>query len=63
MGTKRNRVVCVAIFMIIRQMNKMKKEEEAPPAVPTTKDCPLCLSAIPIKATRCAHCTAEVASA
>jgi large conductance mechanosensitive channel len=56
-------IIAFAIFMVIRAMNKMKRKEEAPPAEPTTKDCPQCLSSIPIKATRCAHCTSEVGSA
>ncbi|HLN92033.1 MAG TPA: large conductance mechanosensitive channel protein MscL, partial [Patescibacteria group bacterium] len=41
-------------------MNSMKKKEEAPPA---TKECPHCLSTIPIKATRCGHCTSELRAA
>jgi large conductance mechanosensitive channel len=49
-------IVAFAIFMVIRAMNRMKKKEEAPPPVPTTKECPECLSVIPIKAVRCAHC-------
>jgi len=56
-------LVAFAIFMVIRGMNKLKKQEEAPAAVPTTKDCPLCLSMIPIKATRCAHCTVQLSAA
>lgn len=49
-------IIAFAIFMVVKGMNKMKKKEEAPPAVPTTKECPECLSTVPIKATRCAHC-------
>ena len=49
-------IVAFAIFMVIRAMNRMKKKEEAPPPEPTTKECPECLSVIPIKAVRCAHC-------
>jgi large conductance mechanosensitive channel len=49
-------IVAFAIFMVVKGMNKMKKKEEAPAAVPTTKECPECLSVIPIKAVRCAHC-------
>ena len=49
-----------AIFMVIRAMNAAKKKEEAPPAEPTDKECPHCLSKIAIKATRCAFCTSEV---
>jgi large conductance mechanosensitive channel len=53
-------IVAFAIFMVIRAMNKLKRKEEAPPAEPTTKECPQCLSTIPIKAVRCAHCTAQL---
>ena len=53
-------VIAFAIFMVIRNMNKLKKKEEAPPAEPTTQDCPYCLTSIPIKATRCPHCTSEL---
>ncbi len=53
-------IVAFAIFMVIKAMNAAKKKEEAPPAEPTTKKCPRCLSEIPIEATRCAHCTSDV---
>jgi large conductance mechanosensitive channel len=53
-------IIAFAIFMLIRNINKLKRQQEAPPSVPTTKDCPYCLSVIPIKATRCAHCTADL---
>ena len=57
-------IVAFAIFIVIRNMNKLKrKEEEAPAPEPTEKECPFCLSSIPIKATRCAHCTSELAEA
>ena len=56
-------IVAFAIFFLIRGMNALKKKEEAPPAVPTTKECPHCLSAIPVKATRCGHCTSELGAA
>ena len=55
-------IVAFAVFMVIRNINKMKKQEEAPPAAPTTKDCPKCFSAIPIKAVRCPQCTSEIAA-
>ena len=51
-------VVAFVIFLLIRQVNKMKKEPA--PAATTTKECPYCLSVIPLKATRCAHCTAQL---
>ena len=56
-------IVAFAIFMLIRSINRMKREEEAPPAEPTTKHCPHCLSEIPIKASRCGHCTTNLAAA
>jgi len=56
-------IVAFAIFFVIRGINRLKKQEEAPPAEPTTRECPLCLSTIPIKAVRCGHCTSEVKAA
>ncbi len=57
-------IVAFAIFILIRAINQLKrKEEEAPAPDPTEKDCPYCLSSIPIKAKRCAHCTSELAEA
>jgi len=53
-------IVAFAIFLLIRKVNALKKKEEAPSAVPTTKDCPYCLTSIPIKATRCPHCTSKL---
>ena len=48
-------IIAFAIFIVVKQINRLKKAP--PPADPTTKDCPECLSTIPIKATKCAHCT------
>jgi len=56
-------IVAFAIFLLIRNVNKLKRQEAAPPPAPTTKECPFCLSAIPIKASRCAHCTSELKAA
>ena len=56
-------IVAFAIFLLVKGVNKMRREKEAPPAAPTTKDCPYCLSAVPLKATRCAHCTSELKAA
>jgi len=53
-------IVAFAIFMLVKAMNAAKRKEEAPPAEPTTKNCPKCLSAIAIKATRCPMCTSEI---
>lgn len=52
-------IVAFAVFLLIRNINKLKREEEAPPE-PTTKECPYCFTAIPIKATRCPHCTSQL---
>ena len=55
-------IMAFILFCLMRTVNKAvslgKKKEE--PKAPTTKECPYCLSQIPIKATRCAHCTSEV---
>jgi large conductance mechanosensitive channel len=54
-------IVAFSVFMLVKGMNKLKRQQEAaPPAAPTTKECPHCLSAIPIKATKCAHCTSNL---
>ena len=51
-------IIAFVIFMLVKQVNRLKKPEA--PAVPTTKECPQCLSTIPIKATKCAHCTSNI---
>jgi len=56
-------IVAFAIFFLIRGMNSLKKKGEAPAAAPTTKECPHCLSTIPLKAMRCGHCTSELRAA
>ena len=53
-------IVAFAVFLLVRNINRLKRQEEAPPAVPTTKECSRCFSTIPIKATRCPHCTSEL---
>jgi large conductance mechanosensitive channel len=53
-------IVAFAVFLLIRSINRFQRQEEAPPAEPTTKECPHCLSTIPLKATRCPHCTSEL---
>jgi len=53
-------IVAFAIFLLIRQINKLDKKEEAPAAEPTTKTCPFCMSEIAMKATRCPACTSEL---
>lgn len=53
-------IVAFAIFMVIKQMNRLKKKAEEAPAEVTTKECPKCLSTIALKATRCPNCTSEI---
>jgi large conductance mechanosensitive channel len=49
-------IIAFAIFMMIRTINRLKRKEEAPPAAPTTRECPECLMTIPLNAKRCGHC-------
>jgi large conductance mechanosensitive channel len=51
-------IVALVIFLLVRQVNRWNKP--APVAAPTTKECPYCFSAIPLKATRCPACTSEL---
>ena len=53
-------IVAFSVFLLVKGMNTLKRKQEAPPAAPTTKECPHCLSTIPIKATKCAHCTSNL---
>ncbi len=52
-------IVAFAVFLLVRAINRMQKPP-APAPAPATKDCPRCFSAIPVKATRCPHCTSEL---
>jgi len=54
-------IVAFVIFLLVRQINKMKKKEEAAP--PNTKDCPYCKESVALEATRCPHCTSELGGA
>jgi large conductance mechanosensitive channel len=53
-------IIAFVIFLLVKQINRLTRPPEAPPAAPTTKECPYCLSTIPIKATRCPHCTSQL---
>jgi large conductance mechanosensitive channel len=53
-------IVAIAIFLVIRTINQLRR---APEKAPDTKDCPACAMKIPIKATRCPHCTSELSEA
>ncbi len=52
-------IIAFVVFLIVRAVNRMKSKQ-ATDVGPTTKDCPFCLSTIPLKATRCASCCAEL---
>jgi len=49
-------IVAFCVFLLVKQVNRLRR----PAPAPTTKECPFCLSTIPVKATKCAHCTSEV---
>ncbi|OPY67576.1 MAG: Large-conductance mechanosensitive channel [Syntrophorhabdaceae bacterium PtaU1.Bin034] len=53
-------IIAFSVFLLVRTMNKLKRKEVAPAAEPVTKECNYCFSHIPIKATRCPHCTSEL---
>jgi large conductance mechanosensitive channel len=53
-------IVAFVVFLLVRQMNRLANTQEPPPAKPTTKDCPYCLSTIPLGATRCPNCTSQL---
>jgi len=52
-------IVAFVIFLLVKQVNRLKAKE-APAASPATRDCPRCLSPVPLKASRCAHCTSDL---
>ena len=56
-------IVVFAVFLLVKGVNRLRREQPAPAADPTTKDCPFCATAIPIPAKRCPHCTSELGSA
>jgi len=56
-------IISFAIFLMIKQINKLKRKEEKAPAEPTTKNCPFCATDIPIKAKKCPNCTSDLEKA
>jgi large conductance mechanosensitive channel len=54
-------IVAFAIFMVVKLMNRLKKPAPTPAA--TTRDCPHCLMSVPLKATKCGHCTSDLRAA
>ncbi|HET9298942.1 MAG TPA: large conductance mechanosensitive channel protein MscL [Candidatus Polarisedimenticolaceae bacterium] len=53
-------IVAFAVFLLVRQINRLKRETPVPPPAPTEKPCPYCISTIPLAATRCPQCTSEL---
>jgi len=54
-------IVAFAVFLLVKQVNRLKASTPPEPAAaPTTKDCPFCVSAIPVKASRCPNCTSQL---
>jgi large conductance mechanosensitive channel len=56
-------IIAFAVFLVIKGINRMKREQEAPAAAPATRECPFCRSTISLQATRCPHCTSELGAA
>jgi large conductance mechanosensitive channel len=57
-------LVAFAVFLLVKQINRLKRQPAAAPdAAPTIKDCPFCVTAIPIQASRCPHCTSQLEAA
>ncbi|MDN3512032.1 MAG: large conductance mechanosensitive channel protein MscL [Candidatus Jettenia sp. CY-1] len=53
-------IIAFAVFLLVKVVNRIKSKKEVTSDKPTVKDCPYCLSTIPLKATRCAHCTVDL---
>jgi len=53
-------IMAFVVFMLVKAINKLKTEEPAKPAAPTTKKCPFCKTDIPLEATKCPHCTSTL---
>lgn len=53
-------IVAFSVFILIKNINMLRRKQEAQPPAPATKECPYCFSSIPDKAIRCPHCTSEI---
>ena len=53
-------IVAFVLFMVVKAVNRLKREAPAPAPAPTEKECPQCATSIPIKAKRCPHCTSNI---
>ena len=53
-------MIAAALFLVIRQVNRLQAVKAEAPAEPNTKECPFCATSIPIKAKRCPNCTSQL---
>jgi large conductance mechanosensitive channel len=53
-------IIAFSVFLLVRGINRLRREEEAPAAAPETKECPFCFSSVAVKAVRCPHCTSSL---
>jgi large conductance mechanosensitive channel len=53
-------IVAFSVFLLVKTVNRLRRQEAVPPPTPSTKECSYCFSIIPIKATRCPQCTSEL---
>jgi large conductance mechanosensitive channel len=54
-------IVAFAIFLVVRSVNRMRAPAPAPPPAPASKECSFCRMSVPLNATRCPHCTSQLA--
>lgn len=55
-------IVAFAVFLFVKQYNRLRQQPESVPAAPTDRECPYCRFTIPLGATRCAHCTSQLSA-
>jgi large conductance mechanosensitive channel len=53
-------IIAAVVFLLVRTINRLRRKEEGPPPPPTEAECPHCRMRVPIRATRCPHCTSEL---
>lgn len=53
-------IIALAVFFVVKLVNKLQKSKEEAPSEPTEKECPFCCTKIPVNATRCPHCTSKL---
>lgn len=53
-------IVAFCVFLVVKGMNRLRRQQQAPAPAPTAKECPHCFTSIPLKATRCPNCTSQL---